>query len=113
VDFCEQFPEECEQHPTPTPAATPQDRVCPFNEIGELFLLHGPEGQRGWLASYQRNPNTGLWAIPNTGSQQRCLGWIAVNASEGRLIYADCNGNVNILTHRCEGGGPCKAYIDD
>jgi len=97
--------------PSPTPEAT--DRPCPFEEIGELFLLTGPEGQKAWLASYQRNPNTGRWALPNAGSQERCLGWIAVNAETGNIIYRDCNGNINILTRRCEGGGPCYAYINE
>jgi hypothetical protein len=110
---CEPTPEPTPtDEPQPTPEPTPTDRPCPYEEIGELFLLTGPEGQKAWLGSYQRNPNTGLWAIPNTSSQQNCLGWIAVNAEEGRIIYRDCNGNVNYLTYRCEGGAPCYAYVD-
>ena len=107
--------EEIELTPTEVnlPSPTPTERPCPFEEIGELFLLTGPEGQKAWLASYQLNPNTGRWALPNTGSQQRCLGWIAVNAESGQIIYRDCNGNINILTRRCEGGGPCYAYINE
>ena len=107
--------DEPTSEPTPTqivdPTPTPTDRPCPYEEIGELFLLTGPEGQQAWFGSYQRNPNTGAWAIPNTGSQQQCLGWVAVNASEGKIIYRDCNGNVNYLTYKCEGGGPCYAYV--
>lgn len=113
---------DCEPTSTPTDpppteppiTPTPTDQPCPYEEIGELFLLTGPDGQKAWFGSYQRNPNTGLWAIPNTSSQERCLGWIAVNAEAGKIIYRDCNGNVNYTTIRCSGGadGICGAYID-
>lgn len=98
--------------PTATPTVVVQ-KECPYEEIGELFLLIGPDGQRAWFGSYQRNPNTGNWALPNTASQQKCLGWIAVDAPAGKIIYADCNGNVNYVTIPCEGGGPCYAHGDN
>jgi len=78
---------------------------CKRVAIGELFLLIGPNGEQGWLASYQRNPNTGDWAIPNVGAQQQCLGFVAVAAPEGKTIYRDCNGEINLVCYRCTGGG--------
>ena len=77
---------------------------CKREAIGEMFTLIGPDGEIGYLASYQRNPNTGDWAIPNVGAQQTCLGFVAVAAPEGKTIYRDCNGEINIVCYRCMGG---------
>lgn len=94
-----------------TPTVTPtRAKVCLITEIGALFHLQGPDGQTAWFGSYQRNPNNSRWAIPNAQSQQKCVGFIAVNIDKVRIITIDCQGRVNIVTVRCEGGGCAKAY---
>ena len=77
-----------------------------------LFTLIGPDGQVGYLASYQINPNTGTWAIPSVPYQQQCLGWVAVSAPNGDVIEVGCDGKINIICRRCAGGGPDEAYDD-
>lgn len=104
--------EEPTQEPTPEPTDTPTiTRVCVAKVIGYLFHLIGPEGQEADFASFSERGD-GTWYIPNTGSQQRCLGWIAVNAPWGREITIDCNGNVSVKLTRCEGGGCAEVYKD-
>ena len=91
----------------PTPTRSP---ACNVTEVGAFFELVGPDGEIGWLGSYQRNPNTGRWAVPRVESQQRCLGFTAVGIGRVRLITRDCQGEWSIITVRCEGGGCAGAY---
>ena len=135
VPTCEEL-ENCEtEEPTPTsePSATPTEPgptetatpgpteppvapdstpepECNVEVIGQWFVLYGPNGEVELLASYQLNPNTGTWSIPNVGAQQKCLGYIAIRAVGDDLIYRDCSGQVNILCRKCTGGGPSDAY---
>lgn len=102
---------QCE--PSATPTITPtRAEVCDLRVIGVLFELFGPDGEVGTLASYQINPNTGRYAIPNVQAQERCLGFVAVGVGETWEITIDCQGNINIKTYRCMGGGCPKVYND-
>ena len=94
--------------PTATPTATP--KPCVSERFGWLFHLVGAEGQTCDLASYEINPNTGRYAIPNVEAQQICCGFVAVNIPFGREIVVGCDGKVNIVCEKCMGGGPSKAY---
>lgn len=108
--------------PVPTDEPTPTSTPVPFcwvRTFGELFHLIGPNGESGWLASYQTWDQAGVkppdgvsgssYIIPRTEAQQRCLGFIAKDAPFGMAITIDCTGHVNITTTRCEGGGTCVA----
>jgi hypothetical protein len=88
-------------------------KQCLVEQLGWLFHLVGAEGQTCDLASYQINPNTGDFAIPNTAAQQKCCGFVAVNIPFGREIVIGCDGEVNIVCARCTGGGPPEAYGED
>ena len=111
--------------PGPTETSTPEpteppvvsdstpEPECNVEVIGQWFVLYGPNGEIEKLASYQLNPNTGTWSIPNVGAQQKCLGYIAIRAVGDDLIYRDCSGHVNILCRKCAGGGPSDAYIEE
>jgi len=88
------------------------EKQCESESLGWLFHLVGPDGQTCDLASYQRNPNTGRWAIPNVEAQQQCCGFVAENIPSGREIVKECNGKVNVICTRCMGGGPDIAYGD-
>ena len=104
--------------PTDEPTAVPTDPApteepeCNIEVIGQWFVLYGPNGEIEKLASYQLNPNTGTWSIPNVEAQQNCLGYVAIRAVGDDLIYRDCSGQVNILCRKCTGGGPSDAYED-
>jgi len=99
-----------EQGPTITPTRAP---VCRSRVIGVLFELFGPNGQVGKLGSYQINPNTDRYAIPNVQAQERCLGFVAVDVGRTWEIKVNCQGEVNIITYRCMGGGCPAAYGED
>ena len=97
----------------PCATVTPtRGKTCDSKLIGVLFELLGPNGEVGRLASYQINPNTGRFAIPNVNAQSQCLGFVAVNVGKTWEIKMDCQGKVNILTYRCTGGGCPKVYKD-
>ena len=85
---------------------------CRQDPIGEMFTLIGPNGEIGYLASYQINPNTGRYAIPNVGAQKQCLGFVAVAAPHGEIIYRDCKGEVNIVCYMCTGGAYGQGVFD-
>lgn len=97
--------------PAPTEEPT-TPRFCWVRIIGYLFHLVGPQGQQADFASFSERED-GTWYIPNAGSQQRCLGWIAVNAPWGREVTVDCDGNVSVKLTKCSGGGCAKVYKDD
>ena len=102
--------------PTPTPTEpTPTSTPCVGEELGMQFTLIGPEGQSCKLASYQKNPNTGDWAIPNVGAQSDCCGFVAVQAIHGEEIVRSCDGEINIVCYRCKGGADDipGAYYDN
>jgi hypothetical protein len=102
----EPTPTPTEPTPTPTePTPTPTKPPCKGEELGMRFTLVGPEGQTCNLASYQINPNTGDWAIPNVGAQAECCGFVAVEVTKGVEIIRSCDGEVNIVCYRCTGGG--------
>jgi len=105
--------DEPEVTPEPTFVPTATEKPCKAKRLGMLFTLIGPDGQVGYLASYQRNPNTGDWAIPNVASQLQCLGWVAVSAPNGDVIEIGCDRQINIVCRRCMGGGPDEAYGDN
>jgi len=101
---------EVQETPTVTPTRAEE---CLLTEIGALFELFGANGEVGRLASYQINPNTGRFAIPNVNAQAQCLGFVAVNVGHVWKITVDCQGIVNILTYRCTGGGCPRVYDED
>lgn len=76
---------------------------CKRTAIGEMFTLIGPNGEVGYLASYSQRPDGGFY-IPNVESQEACLGFVAVSAPHGEIIYRDCSGDLNIVCVRCMGG---------
>lgn len=101
------------QEPTPTtPPRHPPEEVCdgPPRVIGHLFELVGPDGQTAQFASFSPRPDGDGYYLPNTQSQQACLGWVAVNAPSGVNITVDCNGNLNVTLIKCHGGGCSAVY---
>ena len=100
------------EEPMPTPTATLVEK-CQSVEAGRWFYLTGPGGQIRRLASFQINPNNGRWAIPNVAAQQACLGFVAVNAQAGEIIYRNCDGTYSTYCYKCVGGGPAGVYGND
>lgn len=106
---------ETTQAPEQTPTAGPtqvvrRQKECEAVEVGRWFYLTGPDGQTGRLASFQINPNNGRWSIPRVEAQAQCLGFVAVNAQAGELIFKNCDGSYSSYCWRCQGGGPLGVY---